>query len=229
MKLITEFATLGDQVNYDIVEEVAGHKKYYIQGIFLQSEIQNKNGRRYPRHILEKEVKRYNNEYIMQNRAYGELGHPSGPSINLDRVCHIIRELYQDGNNFIGKAEILNTEYGKTVQAILDAGGKLGVSSRGVGTLKKEGNVNLVQDDFMLATAADIVADPSAPSAFVNGIMEGKEWVWNNGILEESVVNEIKTEILKPKTNIKGIKRVINEESAIDAFSKFLTGIKIKF
>ena len=228
MKLITEFVTLGEQLNY-IVEDVSGSKKFYITGTFLQAEIPNKNGRKYPLSLLEKEVKRYNNDYILQNRAYGELGHPDGPTINLDRVSHLIKELYQDGNYFIGKAEILNTNFEKIVQAILEAGGKLGVSSRGIGTLRKEGNVNVVQNDFMLATAADIVADPSAQTAFVNGIMEGKEWVWNNGILQESVVMDIKKNTLKPKKHIKGISRVIDEECALDAYSRFLASIKVKF
>jgi len=172
--LIKEDAVL--ELNY-LTEEVNGKKEHFIEGIFLQSEIKNRNGRVYPRAVLEKEVGRYNSNYVNKNRAYGELGHPDSPTINLDRVSHMITNLYPDGNNFIGKAKILDTPNGQIVKKILEGGGVLGVSTRGVGSLKPHNGYQLVQDDFKLATAADIVADPSAPDAFVRGIMEQAEWV----------------------------------------------------
>ena len=188
MRLITEEVT---QAKY-IVEEKNGKKNYSIKGVFLQSDIKNKNGRIYPKEILQKEVHRYNREFIEKNRAFGELGHPDGPTVNLERVSHMIKALNPDGNNFIGEARVLDTPYGKIVKSLIDEGASLGVSSRGMGTLIQTGGANVVKDDFYLATAADIVADPSAPDAFVEGIMEGKEWVWNNGVLKEQEINELK-------------------------------------
>ncbi len=160
----------------------------YIEGVFLQSELKNRNGRMYPFSVLEKEVSRYNEEYVKTKRALGELGHPDGPTVNLDRVSHRITSLKAEGNNFIGKAQVLDTPMGKIAKSLLGEGVQLGVSSRGMGSIQRSEDCNVVMDDFMLATAADIVADPSAPDAFVNGIMEGKEWVWDNGILKESKV-----------------------------------------
>ena len=184
MKLITE--TIEDvQV---ITEGKGDSKKLYIEGVFLQSELKNRNGRMYPFSVLQKEVNRYNEEYIKTSRALGELGHPDGPTVNLDRVSHRIVSLEEDGTNFRGKAQILDTPMGKIASSLLGEGVKLGVSSRGMGSIDKREDVNVVMDDFMLATAADIVADPSAPDAFVNGIMEGKEWAWDNGILKETKV-----------------------------------------
>lgn len=173
MKLISEEVT---NVQY-ITEEKNGKKEHFITGIFMQAEQKNRNGRIYPKDVLGREVERYNQNYVQKNRAFGELGHPDSPSINLDRVSHMITQLYPDGNNFIGKAKILDTPNGKIVKSLLDGGASLGVSTRGVGSLKEANGYKLVQDDFHLATAADIVADPSAPDAFVQGIMEGKEWI----------------------------------------------------
>jgi len=187
MKLITEVIEEGFQ--YNLVEDKNGKKNYFIEGVFMQSEMKNKNGRIYPKGVLMKEVARYNQEYVGKNRAYGELGHPAGPTINLERCSHMIKELKEDGNNFIGKAKIMETPYGNIVKNLMDEGASLGVSSRGMGTLRpgKDGSQE-VQKDFYLATAADIVADPSAPDAYVNGVMEGKEWVWENGIFKESII-----------------------------------------
>ena len=175
MKLIAEEVL---QVQY-LVErnEKTGEKEYAIEGIFMQAEKKNRNGRVYPQHVLSKEVQRYNQDYVQKNRAFGELGHPDSPTINLDRVSHMITKLYPDGNNFIGKAKILDTPNGKIVKSLLDGGASLGVSTRGVGSLRPQNGFQLVQDDFHLATAADIVADPSAPDAFVRGIMEDAEWI----------------------------------------------------
>ena len=173
MKLIAEEVL---DVKY-LVEEKNGKKEHFISGIFMQAEKKNRNGRVYPFDVLNKEVSRYSNEYVNKNRAFGELGHPDSPTINLDRVSHMITSLQPDGNNIIGKAKILDTPNGKIVKSLLDGGASLGVSTRGVGSLKPHNGYQLVQDDFHLATAADIVADPSAPEAFVRGIMEGKEWI----------------------------------------------------
>jgi hypothetical protein len=177
MKLITEEVL---NVQYLVEEDGKGGKTHSIEGIFMQAEKQNRNGRVYPRHILSKEVDRYNKDYVMKNRAFGELGHPDSPTINLDRVSHMITSLRPEGNNFIGKAKILDTPNGKIVKSLLDGGASLGVSTRGVGSLKPANGFQLVQDDFHLATAADIVADPSAPDAFVQGIMENAEWILTN-------------------------------------------------
>lgn len=211
MKLIRE--TVED-VNL-LVEEKEGKKKYFIEGIFLQSELQNRNGRIYPKAVLEREVHRYVKDYVNENRAVGELGHPDTPNINLDRVSHKIVSLKEDGNNFIGKALILDTNYGKTVQSLLDGGVRLGVSSRGMGSLKPMKEAQMVQDDYYLATAADIVADPSAPDAFVSGLMENKEWVWNNGIIQEADIAKIRQDIL-------GATRKNLEEVTLRNFENFL-------
>ena len=186
MKLITEMYD-----DFQILTEGKNGKDMKIQGVFMQAETKNRNGRVYPFGVLEKEVNRYNKELVEKKRAFGELGHPDGPTVNLDRVSHLIEELVPEGNNIIGKAKILDTPNGKIVKELLNAGAKLGVSSRGMGTLEKKGNTNYVKDDFYLATAGDIVADPSAPEAFVEGMMEGKEWIWDNGILRESEVARI--------------------------------------
>jgi len=215
MRLIAEELT---EVKFLTEETKSGKKNYFIEGIFLQSELANKNGRMYPFKTLQREVAKYDENFIRAGRALGELGHPEGPSINLDRVSHKIERLSEDGNNFIGRAKILDTPNGKIAKSLLDEGVRLGVSSRGMGSLKKESNCNVVQDDFMLATAADIVADPSAPDAFVDGIMEGKEWVWDNGILKESAVAEIKKEI--DAATLRNL-----QERKISAFSKFLKSL----
>ena len=187
MKLITEMYD-----DFEVLEEgTNGKKEMKIQGVFMQAETKNRNGRIYPNEVLQKEVKRYNKELVEKKRAFGELGHPEGPTVNLDRVSHLIEELKPDGNNIVGKAKILDTPNGKIVKELLNAGAKLGVSSRGMGTLEKKGQTNYVKDDFYLATAADIVADPSAPEAFVEGIMEGKEWIWDNGVIKEAEIARI--------------------------------------
>ena len=214
MRLIAEEIT---EVNF-IAEEKEGKKSHFIEGVFLQAEIANKNGRKYPFRTLEREVAKYDEAHIRKGRALGELGHPDGPSINLDKVSHKIESLRAEGNNFIGRAKILDTPNGRIAKSILDEGVKLGVSSRGMGSLKQQEGVNIVQDDFMLATAADIVADPSAPDAFVDGIMEGKEWVWDNGILKESAVAQLKQEI--DQATLMNL-----QERKVSAFSKFLKSL----
>ena len=205
MKLICE---VNEQdVQYITEANENGQKDYKIKGVFMQGEIKNRNGRVYPMQVLDEQVKKYNENYVKQNRAYGELGHPSGPTINLERVSHMITDLTKDGTNYIGEAKIMDTPYGKIVKNLMDEGAKLGVSSRGMGSLKQNGNSQVVQKDYHLATAADIVADPSAPDAFVEGIMEGKEWVWDNGVLREAQVNEYKEEISKTsKADLEGAK-----------------------
>ena len=214
MKLISEH--FSDDVEYIKEEdEKTGKNNYKLKGIFLQSEIKNRNGRVYPFEVLDKEVKRYNKEFIDENRAYGELGHPDGPTVNLDKVSHMVTSLQPDGKNFIGEAKVMSTPMGNIVKNIMDDGGKLAVSSRGMGSLEQKNGANYVKDDFYLATAADIVADPSAPNAFVDGIMEGKEWVWNNGLLQEQEVVEIKNEM---ERNIRS--RKANYQAL--AFAKFL-------
>jgi len=195
MKLISEEITSAEM----LVEETNGKKDYKIKGVFLQSNIKNRNGRIYPKDILAKEVTRYNKEFINKKRAFGELGHPDGPTVNLERVSHMITKLYPDGDNFIGEAKVMNTPYGKIVKGLIDEGAQLGVSSRGMGSLINRGGKNYVKDDFYLATAADIVADPSAPDAFVEGIMEGKEWVWENGALIEKDIEAWRMEVYKAK------------------------------
>ena len=214
MRLIAEEIT---DVQF-LEEEKEGKKNYFIEGIFLQAELKNRNNRMYPLATLQKEVAKYNENYIESGRALGELGHPDGPSINLDRVSHKIISLKEDGNNFIGKAKLLDTPMGRIAKDLLGEGVKLGVSSRGMGSIRKEENCNVVMDDFMLATAADIVADPSAPDAFVNGIMEGKEWVWDNGVLKEAKVAQIKKEIDQAT--------LINlQERKVSAFETFLKSL----
>ena len=192
MKLITEEIS---SVKF-ITEGKGAKKKMYIEGVFLQGDLKNRNGRMYPVATLAKEVGRYNESFVKKGRAVGELGHPDGPTVNLGRVSHKIVSLEQKGNNFIGKAQLLETPMGKIAKSLIDEGVTLGVSSRGVGSLKEDHNgVKVVGEDFQLATAADIVADPSAPDAFVNGIMEGKEWVWEGGVLREQFVDETKKRI----------------------------------
>ena len=203
MKLITEMYD-----DFEILTEGKG-KDMKIKGVFMQAETKNRNGRVYPLDVLHKEVNRYNKELVESKRAFGELGHPEGPTVNLDRVSHMIEELVPEGNNIIGKAKILDTPNGKIVKELLNAGAKLGVSSRGMGTLEKRGQTNYVKDDFYLATAGDIVADPSAPKAFVEGIMEGKEWIWDNGILKEAEVARIH--------------RVASANKQAEAFEMFLS------
>ena len=195
MKLISEEITSAEM----LVEETNGKKDYKIKGVFLQSNIKNRNGRIYPKEILAKEVTRYNKEFINKKRAFGELGHPDGPTVNLERVSHMVTELKPEGKNFIGEAKVMDTPYGKIVKSLIDEGAQLGVSSRGMGSLINRGGKNYVKDDFYLATAADIVADPSAPDAFVEGIMEGKEWVWENGALIEKDIEAWRMEVYKAK------------------------------
>ena len=214
MKLISEEIQNAEY----LVEETNGKKDYKIRGIFLQSELQNRNGRVYPKDILDKEVKRYNAEFINKKRAFGELGHPDGPTVNLERVSHMITKLYPDGSNFIGEAKIMNTPYGKIVKGLIDEGAQLGVSSRGMGSLEQRGGANYVKDDFYLATAADIVADPSAPYALVEVIMENKEWVWDNGVLVEKNIDAWKREIESAKRNALA-------EAKVRVFKNFLKNL----
>ena len=195
MLLITE--TTEDIKLICEADEESGKKDYYIEGIFMQAEQKNRNGRVYPEKTLMKEVKRYNKEYVTNSRAMGELGHPEGPTVNLERVSHLIKEMKVDGNNIMGRAKILDTPYGQIVKNLIDEGAKLGVSSRGMGSLKKnDAGINEVREDFMLA-AVDIVADPSAPDAFVNGVMENKEWVWANGVLQPREIEVMQEELSK--------------------------------
>ena len=213
MKLITEHT---NEIEY--LTEGKG-KEQYIKGIFMQSDIKNQNGRVYPHAVLQKEVKNFNTKYVNEGRALGELGHPMGPVINLDRVSHVIKELTEDGKNFVGKAKVMDTPNGKIVKNFISEGVKLGVSSRGMGSLKanKKTGVNEVQKDFVLSTV-DIVADPSAPDAFVNGIMEGKEWVWENGVIKEQDIDAMKKTIMNAK-----MKEL--EQKKIDVFEKFLQNL----
>ena len=214
MKLISEEA-----IEVDFVTEEGDNKKknYFIEGIFMQSETKNRNGRVYPKVILQKEVKRYNDSFIKTKRAFGELGHPDGPTVNLERVSHMITELVEDGANFVGRAKIMDTPYGKIVKNLIDEGAKLGVSSRGMGSLKPvQDGLQEVQGDFYLATAADIVADPSAPDAFVSGIMEVKEWVWDNGLLKEK-------EIVEYQKRVERATEISRNKVRIEAFENFIT------
>ena len=212
MKLITEHT---NEIEY--ITEGKG-KEQYIKGIFMQADIKNQNGRVYPKEVLEKEVQNFNNKYVKEGRALGELGHPAGPVINLDRVSHVIKNLTQEGSNFIGKAKVMDTPNGRIVKNFISEGVKLGVSSRGMGSVKinKEG-VNEVQKDFVLSTV-DIVADPSAPDAFVNGIMEGKEWIWENGIIKERDIDVM-------KKTIENAQMRELEQKKIDVFAKFLQNL----
>ena len=220
MKLISE--QWCDNINYLIEQDPkTGKDNVYIEGIMLQTEVKNKNGRIYPKEIMQKEVKRYTKEYINEKRAYGELGHPEGPTINLERTSHLIQSLKEDGNNFVGKAKVLSTPMGEIVKNLLADGARLGVSSRGMGSLKassQKGGVQLVQSDLQLATAADIVADPSAPDAFVNGVMEGVEWIWDNGVIKAQKIEEYKHSIRRAKTHKL-------QEVKLRAFSDFLENL----
>lgn len=214
MKLITETI---EEVNFLTESDDRGNKTYFIEGPFMQADTLNRNKRVYPKNILLNEVNRYDREYVQNNRAFGELNHPTGPTVNLDRVSHIIKEFRGDGSNVWGKAKIMETPMGKIVKNLIDEGAKLGVSSRGMGSLKQRNGYNEVQPDFMLS-AVDIVADPSAPGAFVNGIMEGKEWIWNNGILEEKAIEEYQQQIKKASSrNL--------ESKALKLFEDFLKRI----
>ena len=195
MKLISEEIQNAEY----LVEDNGGKKSYKIKGIFLQSDLKNRNGRVYPKEVLENEVSRYNREFINKKRAFGELGHPDGPTVNLERVSHMITKLTPDGKNFIGEAKIMDTPYGKIVKGLIDEGAQLGLSSRGMGSIIQRNGANYVKDDFYLATAADIVADPSAPDAFVEGIMESREWVWENGKLVERDIEAWKRQIREAK------------------------------
>jgi len=215
MESIKLFSEAVEEVEYITEAKENGGKNYKIRGIFLQADIKNRNGRIYPMEVLEKEVSKYNKNFIEEKRAYGELGHPDGPTVNLERVSHLTTSLERDGKNFIGEAKIMETPMGKIVKSLMNEGCKLGVSSRGMGSLQQKGGANYVKDDFYLATAADIVADPSAPNAFVEGVMEGKEWVWNNGALVESHLIELKKQLdVKQR----------NRDAKIEAleFAKFL-------
>ena len=212
LKLISEEI---QDVEYITEQKQDGRKDYKLKGIFMQADIKNRNGRIYPMEVLEKEVRRYTKENIAQKRAFGELGHPEGPTINLERASHMITDLYPDGKNFIGEAKILKTPMGKIVESLMDEGAKLGVSSRGMGSLNQKNGANYVRNDFYLATAADIVADPSAPNAFVEGIMEGKDWVWNNGSLVEA-------ELVRMKSRIERRTRSRHAKEDALEFAKFL-------
>ena len=212
MKLIREEIETAKVV---ITEGKNGKKNHFIEGVFLQGAIKNRNGRMYPIETLDREVAKYNESYITKGRALGELGHPDGPTINLDRVSHLITSLQKEGNNYVGKARLLDTPMGNIAKSLLDEGVKLGVSSRGLGSIREEQGCKIVCDDFMLATAADIVADPSAPDAFVNGIMEGKEWVYANGAVHEQTIEQI-------KKRIDNASRMQLEERKLSAFAQFL-------
>ena len=213
MKLIREEI---ETAKVTITEGKNGKKNHFIEGVFLQGEIKNRNGRMYPISTLQREAVNYNKKYIEKGRALGELGHPDGPTINLDRVSHLITSLKQEGNNYVGKARLLDTPMGNIAKNLIDEGVKLGVSSRGLGTIRERDGVKVVMDDFMLATAADIVADPSAPDAFVNGIMEGKEWIYNSGAIQEQTVEQIKKRIDNAALNQM-------EEVKLSAFNQFIS------
>ena len=214
MKLIREEIT---DIEF-VTEETNNKKNYFIKGGFMQADLKNRNGRVYPMETLNKEVSRYTKKFINEKRAFGELGHPDGPTVNLERVSHMITKLYPDGKNFMGEAKITNTPYGNIVKSLIDEGAKLGVSSRGMGSLENRSGANYVKSDFYLATAADIVADPSAPDAFVQGVMEGKEWVWDNGIIKEVEVNELRKEIERAKRH-----ELAEKKAAV--FNKFLKNL----
>jgi len=215
MKLVTELVEIVE-TSVQIDEETKT-KSHFLEGVFLQGEIQNRNGRMYPIKTLAKEAARYNTEYVAKNRAYGELGHPNGPTINLERVSHMIKSLHQEGNNFVGKAKILDTPYGNIVKNLIDEGAQLGVSSRGMGTLRQQADCHVVQDDFMLSTAADIVADPSAPQAFVNGVMEGVEWVYDVASKRWDTMQVVEQTKALGNQDVRKLR-----ESALLMFDKFL-------
>ncbi len=212
MKLITE---VYETLEYISEANADGEKEFFIEGVFMQANQKNRNGRIYPTNVLEREVARYNKEYVEKNRAFGELGHPQGPTINLERVSHMIKSLTKEGDNFIGKAKIMDSPYGNIVKNLIKEGASLGVSSRGMGSLKSKNGINQVQDDFYLATAADIVADPSAPDAFVEGIMEGVEWILDGGKWVEQFVEQSQKEI-------KTVSKADLEEAKLRVFNKFL-------
>ncbi|CAB5221491.1 prohead core scaffolding protein and protease [uncultured Caudovirales phage] len=217
MKLIRE---VYEQTSFVVESKLGKGKEYFIEGVFLQSELKNRNGRMYPESVMDNEVGRYMKEYVEKNRAYGELGHPDTPSINLDRVSHLITSLRKEGTNYIGRAKILETPMGQIARGLLDGGANLGVSSRALGSLKANNEgVQIVQDDFMLSTAADIVADPSAPDAFVRGIMENKEWIFVDGKYVERHIDEVKS--LIKKTSSRNL-----EEAKVRAFQSFLSKIR---
>ena len=216
MKLIKENV---EEVKLIVEEKLGKGKEYFLEGVFLQSNLKNRNGRVYPTEIMAKEVNRYNEEYIKKNRAFGELGHPDSPSINLDRTAIMIKSLKQDGDNWVGKAKVMDTPYGKIVKNLIDEGAQLGVSSRGVGTVVNKNGVQLVQDDFLLATAADVVADPSAPQAFVNGIMEGAEWVYNAGTNTWIMAEQI-------RRDIQGMTSSEVAKNQAKMFNRFLNSLK---
>ena len=215
MNTVKLFSEAVEEVEYICEEKKDGNKNYKIRGIFMQADVKNRNGRVYPMEILQKEVAKYNKNFIQEKRAFGELGHPDGPTVNLERVSHMITSLTPDGKNFVGEAKIMSTPMGEIVKNLMNEGAKLGVSSRGMGSLDQKNGANYVRDDFYLATAADIVADPSAPNAFVEGIMEGKEWVWNNGALIEAELVEI-----RQKFDVKKRQRDAKVEAL--EFAKFL-------
>ena len=212
MKLISEHL---DDIEFITEDDAEGKKNYRIKGVFMEADIKNRNNRMYPMNVLEKEVKRYNREYIQQKRAFGELGHPDGPTVNLERVSHMITKLYPDGKQFVGEAKIMDTPFGKIVKNLIDEGAKLGVSSRGMGSLEPRRDMHVVKDDFYLATAADIVADPSAPNAFVEGIMENKEWIWDNGVVKEVNIAKYRAELRKESKRL--------EEKKIKLFNEFMS------
>ena len=215
MNTVKLFSEAVEEVEYICEEKKDGNKNYKIRGIFMQADVKNRNGRVYPMEVLQKEVAKYNKNFIQEKRAFGELGHPDGPTVNLERVSHMITSLTPDGKNFVGEAKIMSTPMGEIVKNLMNEGAKLGVSSRGMGSLDQKNGANYVRDDFYLATAADIVADPSAPNAFVEGIMEGKEWVWNNGALIEAELVEI-----RQKFDVKKRQRDAKVEAL--EFAKFL-------
>mgnify|MGYP000347693095 FL=1 len=215
METVKLFSEAVEEVEYICEQKEDGKKNYAIKGIFMQADVKNRNGRVYPMEVLEREVAKYNKKFVNEKRAFGELGHPEGPTVNLERVSHMITSLKPDGKNFIGEAKIMSTPMGEIVKNLMDEGAKLGVSSRGMGSLVQKNGANYVRDDFYLATAADIVADPSAPNAFVEGIMEGKEWVWNHGSLVEAHVAELKKEF-----DVKQRQRKAKQEAL--EFAKFL-------
>ena len=212
MKLISEHL---DSIEFITEDDSEGKKNYKIRGVFMEADVKNRNNRMYPMQVLEKEVKRYNKEYVQQKRAFGELGHPDGPTVNLERVSHMIAKLYPNGKQFVGEAKVMDTPYGKIVKNLIDEGAKLGVSSRGMGSLEPRRDMHVVKDDFYLATAADIVADPSAPNAFVEGIMEGKEWIWDNGIVKEVDIAKYRAELRKESKKL--------EEKKIKLFNEFMS------
>ena len=217
MKLISEFNDYAVQPVI-IEQNEKGEKEYFIEGIFMQSQIKNRNGRVYPKEVMKKEVNRYVKEFVEKKRAFGELGHPDGPTINLDKVSHMITSLEEDGNNYVGKAKILSTPNGQIVRNLIDDGAKLGVSSRGLGSLEQKGGAQYVKDDFQLATAGDIVADPSAPEAFVEGIMEGVEWVMENGILKAVEMEKMQKELRTASLNQL-------EETKLNLWKKFVENL----